>query len=175
MEKLYLGLNNNEVAAAVFCDLSKAFDCVNHRILLQKLEKYGVRGTALGWFRSYLSLRYQKVNFNSKSSKHLEIKSGVPQGSVLGPLLFLLYINDISTIKIGGKFTLFADDSTILWVSKCPTELENSVTNDLVKVKQWTDANGLSLNISKTNVIAFKCVLGEISLGKDVVTRACVN
>ena len=79
--------------------------CVNHRILLRKLETYGFRGKTRNWFESYLSGRYQKVIFNGKVSKQLEVKSGVPQGSVLGPLLFLIYFNDLASVKIQGKFT----------------------------------------------------------------------
>lgn len=175
LENLYLGINDGEVAAAVFCDLSKAFDCVNHGILLWKLEKYGIRGTSLDWFRSYLTARFQKVNFNRKSSEQIEIQYGVPQGSVLGPLLFLVYINDLAGINIKGKFTLYADDSTILWVGKNAIELQNYINEDLTKVKEWTDANFLSLNVSKTNIVTFKCYLGDVKLGNQAVNRVSVN
>ena len=113
LENLYLNLNQGEVAAAAFCDLTKAFDCVNRRVLLSKLEVYGFRGTVLKWLKTYLSDQF--VYFGDRASESMEITSGVPQGSVLGPLLFLLYINDLPTLNVSGRFTIFADDTTILW------------------------------------------------------------
>ena len=92
LEDFYLQLNEGEGAAAVFCDLSKAFDCVNHGILLSKLEAYGLRGASLSWFASYLSRRVQSVVVGNNESELQEVTSGVPQGSVLGPLLFLIYV-----------------------------------------------------------------------------------
>lgn len=169
LEKLYLQINDGEVAAAVFCDLAKAFDCVNHGILLRKLETYGFRGKTLDWFKSYLSGRYQKVIFNGKVSKQLEVNSGVPQGSVLGPLLFLIYFNDLASVKIQGKFTFFADDTTILWHGKYIDELHEIVSSDLGMIKEWCDANLLSFNVSKTNIITFKCNLNEIYLEDKII------
>ena len=94
-------------------DLSKAFDTLNHDILLKKLEVYGIRGVTLSWFSDYLSNRQQYVDFNGKSSNLLSINCGVPQGSILGPLLFLLYINDIINSTPFLSFILFADDTNI--------------------------------------------------------------
>ena len=165
LEGLYLKLNDNESAAAVFCDLSKAFDCVNHDVLLFKLQLYGFRGVSYNWFRSYLSDRRQKVTFKNKTSKEATVDTGVPQGSVLGPLLFLLYVNDLASIDISGKFTLFADDATILWCDKGGSALLNiKVNNDLVKIKEWCDLNYLSLNVKKTCIMSFKCELGPVSV-----------
>ena len=135
LENLYLRLNDGEVAAAVFCDLSKAFDCVDHGILLRKLGVYGFRGKSLKWFSSYLVERCQVVVFKDNSSKTCTALSGVPQGSVLGPLLFLLYINDLPHLKISGSFTIFADDTTILWSNNDPENLENVVHTDIIKIK----------------------------------------
>jgi len=101
------------VSAAVFCDLSKAFDCVSHEILLRKLYRYGFRGVPLSWFSSLLLGRRQRVFIGSKFSKYQHINWGVPQGSVIGPVLFLLYINDLANLLIRGKFIIFADDTTI--------------------------------------------------------------
>ena len=99
----------------IFIDLRKAFDTVNHQILLQKLDHYGIRGSALIWFESYLDNRRQYVYFNGESSDLKSISCGVPQGSVLGALLFLLYINDLPNISSLLDFYLFADDTNLYY------------------------------------------------------------
>ena len=109
------GLDQKECTLGVFVDLSKAFDTVDHNILLNKLRYYGIRGVAYNWFLSYLTKRKQLVCVNNCSSSFQDISYGVPQGSILGPLLFLLYINDISSCSNKLKFILFADDTSILF------------------------------------------------------------
>lgn len=160
LEGLYSGINGGGVTAAAFCDLSKAFDCVNHHILLQKLFHYGFRGVTLTWFQSYLSDRHQKVYIGSSQSMVLENNWGVPQGSVLGPLLFLIFINDLASLPITGKFTLFADDTTILWHCADHQSLKRAILTDLQQLKSWCDSNLLVLNLSKTNILSFRFDLG---------------
>ena len=132
----------------IFIDLRKAFDTVNHGILLKKLEHYGMRDNMLDWFQSYLSDRKQYVDINGKSSDFiLDITCGVPQGSVLGPLLFLIYINDLPNISKILNFYLFADDTNIYYESSSLDKLERTVNRELNNLFLWLNASRLSLNI----------------------------
>ena len=134
----------------VFIDLKKAFDTVNHDILLKKLELYGIKGQALNLLKSYLSNRHQKSQIgNFFSSEHL-IKCGVPQGSILGPLLFLLYINDLPECLKSTRPRLFADDTNLTASGPSVTDIENAVNSDLQNLRNWLIANKLSLNVTKT-------------------------
>ena len=151
-------LNNMEKSQftlGVFLDLSKAFDTVNHNILLNKLYHYGIRGTALNWFKDYLSRRHQFVLFNSTSSTSRPISSGVPQGSILGPLLFLLYINDLPNVSKILSFVIYADDTNIFLNHVNIDSATNIMNCELVKLAHWFAANKLSLNINKTKFIVF--------------------
>ena len=116
--KIIEAFENKELACCVFLDFAKAFDTVNHQILLKKLEYYGIRGNVLKWFDSYLCNRPQCVNINGTFSDFLNILCGVPQGSVLGPILFLIYINDIQFCSNILNFHLFADDTSIFFSHK---------------------------------------------------------
>ena len=162
-------LDNKRIGCGIFIDLKKAFDTVNHNILLSKLEHYGVRGCALQWFRSYLSDRKQYVSVNGSNSNLLQISCGVPQGSVLGPLLFLLYINDLPNVSKKLKFYLFADDTNIYCESSDLSNLIKIVNRELRSVKKWLDANKLSLNIDKTNYIIFHS--SSVSIPSDAVIK----
>ena len=148
-------VDNKRYGCGIFIDLQKAFDTVYHEILLKKLEHYGIRGDTLKWFCSDLSDRSQFVSINGHNSTKMEISCGVPQGSVLGPLLFLIYINDLPNVSNKIKTYLFADDTNIYLESEAISELVQIVNKELKLVKKWIDANLLSLNISKTNYIIF--------------------
>lgn len=117
-DQISQGIDNNLSSVGIFIDLSKAFDPINHRILLQKLYAYGVRGCAHAWFTSYLSNRPHYVTRNGEDSSLLLSNMGVPQGSILGPLLFLIYINDICNSSLDAQFYLFAIDTTVLFQNK---------------------------------------------------------
>ena len=123
--------------------------------MLKKLEHYGIRGILLQWFKSYLTGRKQYVFFNGESSDLKPITCGVPQGSVLGPLLFLIYINDLPNISNKLKFLLFADDTNIYFELDSLFKLEKVINEELKKLNLWLNINRLSLNISKTNFITF--------------------
>ena len=131
-----------DLTAAVFLDLSKAFDTVSHEILLNKMEYYGIRGKANLWFKSYLTERYQFTEFKSAISDVSSISSGVPQGSILGPLLFLLYVNDLHNAT-NLKILSFADDTTVYHSSSNIEDLANTINNELKSIHIWLCENNL--------------------------------
>ena len=155
-DKISSAIDNNELTVGIFIDLSKAFDTVNHQILLDKLLHYGIRGVALNWFVSYLSNRHQFVQFNDTSSSLHIIKCGVPQGSILGPLLFPIYINDLCDVSKILDFILFADDTNIFFSHKNVDFLEKTLNEELLKLTTWCQANKLSINYSKSKFMVFK-------------------
>ena len=137
-------------------DLSKAFDTVDHEVLLSKLYNYGFRGQAHDLIRSYLTERKQFVSCNGEISNTLPVRVGVPQGSVLGPLLFLIYVNDMPSVLVNGASVIqYADDTTLYSSGKKMEDLCNELTINLSKIKTWLDTNYLSLNVSKTYFTIF--------------------
>jgi len=147
--------HNPEFTLAIFCDLSKAFDVINHDILLYKLNSYGIRGLANEWFKSYLSDRFQFVELGKMHSSLLPIRCGVPQGSILGPLLYLIYVNDIYN-SCEGNIVSFADDTTLYMSNSDVTELFFNANTQINNLFKWFCANKLSLNASKTKFIVIR-------------------
>ncbi|XP_057312179.1 uncharacterized protein LOC130653679 [Hydractinia symbiolongicarpus] len=155
-ETIRQNLDNCKFACGIFIDLQKAFDTVSHEILLSKLEHYGIRGVTNSWFRSYLSDRVQYISLTNTKSKKLFIKHGVPQGSVLGPILFLLYINDLINSIIFSEIFHFADDTCMLYANHNLKKMQKHLNIDLKCIYKWLTANKIALNVAKTEVILFR-------------------
>ena len=150
-EDWYNGLDLGQLVGLVFIDLKKAFDTVDHEILCKKLQVYGVQHRELSWFRSYLTCRKQFCRVNGVASDIEDIEVGVPQGSCLGPLLFLIYINDLPQAVQGSTVSMYADDTSLCHQSNDITQLNKAINNDLRHLDTWLQGNKLSLNVAKTN------------------------
>ena len=141
IDEISSSVDNKEYCAGIFLDLSKAFDTVNHAILINKLGHYGIRGLALKWTCSHLSDRKQYVECNGVASEYLTVKWGVPQGSILGTLFFLFYITDIHLSSSLLEFILFADDTNVLFSNADFNMLQDILNSELEKVSNWLMAN----------------------------------
>ena len=153
LEKITNSLDDMKAAISVFIDLRKTFDIIDHIILLQKLNHYGIRGIVSHWVCSYLTHRKQYVQIKGTKSSLERILCGVPQGSILSPTLFNLYLNDICNVSSILEFTLFADDTNIIYSHDSTTSLCNTLNTELKKLNAWLNLNKLSLNLQKTNYI----------------------
>ena len=146
-----------KIPAAIFLDLSKAFDTLNFDILLYKLKYYRVHGTSLALIKSYLTNRYQYVQFENSDSELLEIVTGISQGSILGPLFFSIFINDLVNSSNKFQFLMYADDTPIYFnLDVFPGGIrEIAVNNELEKVNTWLKLNKLAINVNKTKGMFF--------------------
>ena len=173
VDTIIQAIGKGEYAVGVFLDFSKAFHTVDHDILLDKLHHYGIRGCALSWFKSYLSCRtqYMYVTYYESESNRQMIKCGVPQVSIMGPLLFLIYTNDLCTVCKNTISVLFADDTNLFSSGLAATGIQDGVNHDLAIITKWLKANKLSLNIKKTHYMCFSAkknkVKPDISLKID--------
>jgi Reverse transcriptase (RNA-dependent DNA polymerase)/Endonuclease-reverse transcriptase len=149
-------IDNKKYVVCIAVDIQKAFDSLHHKTLLGKLEYYGFRGKILSLLQNFLSNRYQYVTYNNCSSTPQLITTGIPQGSVLGPLLFLLYINDLKAALKQDSPILFADDSSLIYADISLKALAETVNSELLSLTYWMDANKLSLNVKKTNYLLFQ-------------------
>ena len=166
-DKLSKVLDDGKTAIGIYLDFSKAFDTVDHDILLSKLFYYGIRGPAYDWFQSYLSDRSQYVTYNGVKSSTKPIKCGVPQGSILGPLLFLIYINDLPNVcKVTMPF-LFADDTHLFTSGDDLDDMYDTANHELNNIAEWLKVNKLSLNVKKTHYMVFS----GINSSRSTATR----
>ena len=154
-DKISEAIDKNEYCIGIFVDLSKAFDTLNHDILTEKLNYYGARRIPNLLIKSFLSNRYQYVKYNNSNSSMQEINCGVPQGLILDPLLYLLYVNDMDNGSRLLQFILFADDTNILYSNADFRTLIKIVNSELNALSDWFKANKLSINLKKTHIIYF--------------------
>ena len=172
-------IDSNKHSIGVFIDLKKAFDTVNHSLLIDKFKFYGIRGIASKFIQSYLSNRKQFVQYKEHKANGNKILCGVPQGSILGPLLFLLYINDMHKVSNLLHFIIFADDTNIFYLHDDPDILKDIVNEELCKLNTWFKINKLSLNVSKSNFMIFgnknmlpkAVLLNNVPLNQVTVTQ----
>ena len=146
-------IDNGKIVGVVLIDFKKAFDLVDHQILIDKLKIYGIRDDSLSWFDTYLTNRKQQVTINSCKSDFKSISYGVPQGSILGPLLFLLFINDLPLYTNNVFTDLYADDTTLYDIQDSVEQIENNLQSALNNLNSWCRSNGMILNSSKTKVM----------------------
>ena len=154
-DNLFNNINQGLTTLAAFVDLKKAFDTVNHDILLKKLENCGIRGGNLAWCNDYLSRRQQKTLANGFLSKETIVKCGVPQGSVLGPTFFIVYVNDMQGIFRDAQVQLYADDTVIYAAGLNVEEATRKIQPCLDQFIKWCTSNKLSLNVNKTKLMVF--------------------
>ena len=187
VDRIHSDLVNNEIPFSIFLDLSKAFDTINHSILLNKLSHYGIKGIPLTLIKSYLLNRQQYVQYNSTVSNYLTISTGVPQGSILEPLLFIIYINDLPHVSNLFKFIMYADDTTLVGRIKNFTinnqnnelnTIRDNINKELNQISEWLKLNKLSLNASKSKYMIFSKrnrVINNIDLKIDGTTIQQLN
>ena len=177
--KWFLNIDKGLINGVLFLDLRKAFDTVDHKILIDKLKFYGITGSTLNWFISYLDKRNQTCKVNNVKSSRKLIKCGVPQGSNLGPLLFLLYVNDLPNCLDQAEPSMFADDTNVSTSAESVENLETQLNFELDNIYRWLVANRLTLNVSKTEymIIGSRHNLGKIKkdptikIGSETVNR----
>lgn len=173
---LYSSLNTKQSVLSIFVDFSKAFDTVNHMILLDKLYFYGIRGPLHSWFQDYLTNRSQCTIYDGHKSSTRNISTGVPQGSVLGPILFLIYINDITNIFTSANTILFADDMTLYFTDSNIETLFPQANQDLNKLYNWCLSNRLTINTNKTFYMFFSnkvnVYLPDLKINNNLISRS---
>ena len=174
-EKVSNAMDSGKISIGVFLDLRKAFDTVDHCILLDKLYKYGIRGTPWNWFKSYPGNRKQYVCYSDTLSAIMPITHGVPQRSILGPLLFILYINDLANVSENLFSILFADDTTVLIEGTNINTMIAALNCELAKLTEWLNANKLSINVSNSHYMVFHRSRRKINIGNILLDTTILS
>ena len=175
LSSLISKINSNNPVVLALLDLKKAFDLINHKLLINKLNAYGIRGLPLKWLSNYLTDRFQKTKVNNIFSTNKPISAGVPQGSILGPLLFILFINDVFQFNdVNVEIYLYADDTAIIFYANSDVMLQLVIDNFFEKYAKWCDSNCICMNPNKSNYLSFNAnvdisVNGQLLLKVDVV------
>lgn len=177
VNEIQQNIDRRRLCSAIFIDVSKAFDCVPHNLLLKKMQSYGIRGDAIRLIESYLKNRQQCVIVDKSISSLETVQFGVPQGSILGPLLFIVFINDIFELPLKGKLQLFADDASIVYKGNNIDTLFEDMQHDMNLIQRWFYNNGLTINVAKTKYVIFSStdrfndVTHNLFLGQERVER----
>ena len=177
VDDIYKALDKSELTILILLDYSKAFDCANHRLILAKLKALGFHDDALAWILSYLTDRTQKVKTNTGESRWVTLKNGVPQGSVLGPLLFTVLVSDVKKVIEHGKYHLYADDTQLYYNGKVNdvVNLIDKINHDLAMVEQFSKNNCLKLNTTKSNFIIIGSSSNLVKLKKIYIPPLIIN
>ncbi len=154
-DSILQSMDQGMLTGSVFIDLKKAFDTVHHDLLIEKLSRYGIRNSELSWFKDYLNNRSQVVQYENSFCKPSKISTGVPQGSVLGPLLFILFINDLPNCIVKCSILMYADGTVLFFSAKRPEVIESTLNSQLAILNDWLQNNLLFLNVKKTEVVLF--------------------
>ena len=172
IDKIIHSMDHGHISVGIFVDLSKAFDTIDHSILLTKSEFYGVKGLSNKLLKNYLTHRQQYVSLEDTDSNLLGIKTGVPQGSILGPLLFLIYVNDFVKCSDRLFFILFADDTTL--IVDLDVYDKNIINGELKKLSLWLKLNKLSINVNKSKCMVFRqpqrtVAIPELTIDENII------
>lgn len=169
VDDIYDSLDKKELVGSLFIDLKKAFDTIDHQLLIEKLDTYGIRGVAKSVIESYLSDRLQFVSIGKVHSTLHPVTTGVPQGSNLGPILFLLFINDLAKLNLKGKPRLFADDTSIFYRNKDCDVIQQHIRHDLELLGDYCQTNLLSMNLSKTKYMMIRSPRKQLPVRQPIV------
>ena len=168
IENIADAFENHEFLMAIYIDLTKAYDTIDTSILVKKLKHYGIQNEPLNWVKSYLMKRTQVVKIQGTISDEKDVTCGLPQGSLIAPLLFIIYINDLPHISENLNKILFADDTNLFKRDKSLTRLNKEVENQLIDLETWLKVNKLSLNVSKTKSMVFRTRKNRIDIDSNI-------